>query len=104
MTRPHRGEGRPLGRRSLLDRIVRLHRADAARVEENPAADTEVSAPSLESLTERLDHLEAVVEDLQDALHRRSVQQDAKLDDLRRTTKPAEIARALAEDARARGL
>ena len=66
MKRAHRGESRPLGRQSLLNRIVLLRRTDAARV--------------------------------------RSSQQQAEIEELRRTTKPGEIAPALAADARTRGL
>ena len=104
MTRPHRGEGRPLGRQSLLDRIVRLRRADAARVDAELDVMLEPEPPSVEQLNERVDFLEGVVEDLQDALYRRSIQHDAEIEELRRSIKPGEIARALAADARTRGL
>jgi TolA-binding protein len=103
MTRAHRG-GRPLGRQSLLDRIVRLRRAHAARVDAELDAILEPEPSSLEQLNERINHLEGAVEDLQDSLYRRSLQQDAEIEELRRSTKPGEIARALAADARTRGL
>lgn len=104
MPRPHRGEGRPLGRQTLLDRIVRLRRADAARLDTELADELDEASPTLEELHHRVVQLERVVEDLQDSLHRRSVRQDEELDELRRSTRPAELARALAQDARARGL
>ena len=48
--------------------------------------------------------LESVVEGLQDAVHRESRRFDALIDALQRKTEPAEIAKALGEDARRRGL
>ena len=55
-------------------------------------------------LEQRVMELEAVVEGLQDAVHRESRRFDALIDALQRKTEPAEIARALGEDARRRGL
>jgi hypothetical protein len=100
----HRPEARSTNRGTLLDRIVRLRRADAARVDAERAGALDDQTRSLVQLNDRVDQLEAVVEDLQDSLHRRSVRQDEEIDDLRRATKPGAIAQALAQDARARGL
>ena len=55
-------------------------------------------------LTARVEHLESVVEGLQDALYRQAQQHDRDIGELRRRTDPAEVARALSEDARRRGL
>jgi hypothetical protein len=52
----------------------------------------------------RLDALENLVEGLQDAVHRETVRQGALIDELRKKTEPSEIARALTDDARRRGL
>ena len=57
-----------------------------------------------ERLEERVAQLESVVEGLQDAVHRESRRFDALIDALQRKTEPAEIAKALGEDARRRGL
>ena len=57
-----------------------------------------------ERLEERVAQLESVVEGLQDAVHRESLRFDALIDALQRKTEPAEIAKALGEDARRRGL
>jgi chaperonin cofactor prefoldin len=57
-----------------------------------------------ERLEERVARLESVVEGLQDAVHRESRRFDALIDALQRKTQPAEIAKALGEDARRRGL
>jgi hypothetical protein len=60
--------------------------------------------PRSEALAARVQHLEAVVEGLQDALYRQAQQHDRDVAELRRRTDPAELARALSEDARKRGL
>jgi hypothetical protein len=55
-------------------------------------------------LEERVERLENLVEGLQDAMHRESVRHDELIELLQKKTEPAEIARALSEDARKRGL
>jgi hypothetical protein len=60
--------------------------------------------PDLRSLEARVRRLESGLEDLQDAMHRMFVQQNERLDELSRRTRPDEIARALSQDARERGL
>jgi len=55
-------------------------------------------------LAERVEHLESLVEGLQDAVYRQAQQHDRDVGELRRRTEPAEIARALSDDARRRGL
>lgn len=66
-----------------------------------PAADAQQPE---RDVTERVEHLESVVEGLQDALYRQAQQHDRDIAELRRRTEPAEVARALSEDARRRGL
>jgi uncharacterized coiled-coil protein SlyX len=58
----------------------------------------------LESLEERVAHLEGLLEGLQDAVHRESMRRDEEAARLERRTAPREVARALSEDARKRGL
>ena len=55
-------------------------------------------------LEERVQHLETVVEGLQDAVDRESRRFDTLIEALERKTDPAEMARLLGEDARRRGL
>jgi chaperonin cofactor prefoldin len=57
-----------------------------------------------DDLAERVERLENLVEGLQDAMHRESVRHDELIEQLQKKTEPAEIARALSEDARKRGL
>lgn len=58
----------------------------------------------LSALEARVNHVESLVEGLQDAVHRDSVRLKEELDDLRHRTEPGEIARSLSDDARRRGL
>ena len=58
----------------------------------------------LEILEKRLEHLEAMVEGLQDAVHRESVRQGREIDQLQKKAEPAEIRRALGQDAREHGI
>jgi hypothetical protein len=51
-----------------------------------------------------VEHLEAELEGLQDAVYRRAVTEDERIDELRRRTAPERLARDLSEDARRRGL
>jgi uncharacterized coiled-coil protein SlyX len=58
----------------------------------------------LDLLERRVSHLEELLEGLQDAVHRDSVRRDEQTALLQRQTAPNEMARALSEDARRRGL
>ena len=58
----------------------------------------------LENVEKRLGHLEAMIEGLQDAVHRQSVRQEREINQLRKRAEPAQIRRALGRDARERGI
>jgi uncharacterized coiled-coil protein SlyX len=58
----------------------------------------------IEILERRVAQLESVVEGLQDALHRESLRRDQQAAHLESKTEPEQMARALSEDARRRGL
>jgi len=60
--------------------------------------------PDLRSLIERLDALEAMVEGLQDSVDRQARRQDERVNELARRLEPAQLARAISDDARERGL
>jgi hypothetical protein len=95
---------RPAGRRAaILGRVVQLGRGrrapDAAA--QTPAARHE---RRIEVLEGRVDQLEALLEGLQDAVHRQSVREDKRIAALEKRSEPAEISRALSRDARERGL
>ena len=58
----------------------------------------------METLEARVQHLEAELEGLQDAVYRRAVLEDAHIDELRTRIAPEQLARDLSQDARKRGL
>jgi hypothetical protein len=55
-------------------------------------------------LEKRLEHLEAMVEGLQDAVYRESTRQGREIEELQKKAEPAEIRRALGQDAREHGI
>jgi hypothetical protein len=56
------------------------------------------------ALEERIRHLEAMIEGLQDAVHRESLRTNTKLEEMRKQLEPAELSRALSREQRRRGL
>ena len=58
----------------------------------------------METLVARIEHLEAELEGLQDALYRQAVLEDEHVEELRRRTTPEQLTRDLSQDARKRGL
>jgi hypothetical protein len=59
---------------------------------------------TIAALEKRVQHLERALEGLQDAVHRQAILQDDRIEELRRRTAPAQVARDLSQDARKRGL
>jgi hypothetical protein len=57
----------------------------------------------VETLEARVEHLEAELEGLQDAVYRQAVLEDEHIGELRKRTAPEQLARDLSEDARRRG-
>ncbi len=55
-------------------------------------------------LEARIEHLEAALEGLQDAVYRQAQLGEEKLEELRRRMEPEKLAIELAQDARKRGL
>ena len=66
-----------------------------------PRVDWELRITKLEA---RVEHLDAELEGLQDAVYRQSVLEDRQIAELGRRTEPHEMARALSEDARRHGV
>jgi hypothetical protein len=58
----------------------------------------------LEVVEKRLNHLEAMIEGLQDAVHREAMRQGKEIDELQKKSEPGAIRRALGQDARERGI
>ena len=94
----------PAGRRAaILGRVVQLgrRRRAAGAAAQAPAEGHE---RRIEVLEDRVDQLEALLEGLQDAVHRESVRDHGRIAALEKRSEPAEISRALSRDARERGL
>jgi uncharacterized coiled-coil protein SlyX len=89
---------------AFADRMTGAWRARQPNGEPTrPALDAELER-RLGTLDARLDHLEAALEGLQDALYRESVRGDETRAELHERTDPDHIARELSADARKRGL
>jgi BMFP domain-containing protein YqiC len=58
----------------------------------------------VQALEARIDHLEQVVQGLQDSVHRESTRLSTRISELEARIQPAALGRALSEDARQRGL
>ena len=90
-------------RLAIFGRVVQLRRG-------RRASDAASNAPDagherrIEALEVRIDQLEALLEGLQDAVHRQSVREGGRIDALEKRSEPAEISRALSRDARESGL
>ena len=94
--------GGPVRRVAILGRVIQLGRG-------RRAPDAAPQAPEgherrIEALEQRIDQLEALLEGLQDAVHRESLREEGRIGALEKRTEPSEISRALSRDARERGL
>jgi hypothetical protein len=94
----HTGHRRPAT--AIAERLGRLW----GRRRSSPRSPDLASQYREETLEARVEHLEAELEGLQDAVYRRAVVEDEQIDELRRRTAPEQVARDLSEDARKRGL
>jgi hypothetical protein len=102
-----RGSNPPLAEpkaATIAERANRLlrRRSSAATIE--PASRDALSEQRLKACEARIDHLEAALEGLQDALYRHEVREKDSIDELQRRTDPEQMARDLSQDARRRGL
>lgn len=91
-------------RERLTARIRQVRRA--AKTSDEPAkpADSDPVRDDLRALKARIEHLEALVQGLQDSVHRESSRHDKRIADLEVRVQPAALGKALSDDARARGL
>jgi len=89
---------------SLITQVMRLRRASAVS---EPQPERDRAAPDTTTLTAleaRIAHLEALVEGLQDSVHRETTRQSKQIAELEARIEPATLAVALSKDARERGL
>jgi hypothetical protein len=104
MDKPDRDRQRSLRRSRLLDRVVALRNPRPGAPTEPAAGPPAPSTDALSALQTRIDHLEAALEGLQDAVYRDAQRHDRELAELRRELQPGRIAQSLSGDARRRGL
>jgi hypothetical protein len=89
----------------LLDRVVQQRRAAAPEPEvAEVAAGEPDEGRRLEALADRVAHLEALVEGLQDSIHRDAVRRDRILEEIKETTEPATMMRSLERHSREQAL
>jgi hypothetical protein len=88
---------------AILTRVVQLGRGRRSSDAASQAPDAGHER-RIEVLEGRVDQLEALLEGLQDAVHRESVREGGRIEALEKRSEPSEISRALSRDARERGL
>jgi hypothetical protein len=93
-----------LERERLIARIRQIRRARQADDEQAKAGSATPEPDPLSALEVRVAHLEALLQGLQDSVHRESERQSKRLADLEARVEPAALGKALSEDARIRGL
>jgi hypothetical protein len=91
-------------RETLIARIRHLRRV-AGAADAGPAAAPSSPDPlQLRTLEARIEHLERLVEGLQDSVHRESERESKRIAELEARIEPAALGAALSKDARERGL
>jgi hypothetical protein len=88
--------------RGLLDRVIRQRRN--AKTETGSRPDEVDHEPRIGALEQRVEQLEALLEGLQDSIHREAIRQDKAIEALDAKTQAPEMARALGKHSRERGL
>jgi hypothetical protein len=95
--------GSPVRRVAILSRVVQLGRGGRGP-DTAPQGPAEGHERRIKTLEQRIDRLEALLEGLQDAVHREAIRESVRIGELEKRTEPSEISRALSRDARERGL
>lgn len=91
-------------RETLIARIRHLRRVAAAADPRPPAETTRFDAARIELLEARVQHIEQMLEGLQDSVHRESLRASKRIADLEAAMQPTALGAALSKDARERGL
>jgi hypothetical protein len=87
----------------LLDRVIQQHRRTTTA--RGPQADESADPDRrIRALEQRVEHLEALVEGLQDSVHREAARHDKEMKALEERTRTPEVARALHEYSREHGV
>ncbi|MGI8429936.1 MAG: hypothetical protein ACR2OB_11690 [Solirubrobacteraceae bacterium] len=88
-------------RERLVARVAQMRRAGAARVATETGSEYPATLGALEA---RIVALEAMVQGLQDSVHRETTRQSRQIAELEARMEPSTLAVALSRDARQRGL
>ncbi len=91
-------------REGLIARIRQVGRATATAAEPGAPAAVAPEQEHLRALEARVAHLEQLVQGLQDSVHREASRHDKRIGELEARVQPGALAKALSDDARARGL
>ena len=91
-------------RERLIARIRQIRRASKAADAAQHPPDAESKPDQLRALEARVEHLEALLQGLQDSVHREGSRQEKRLTELEARTQPGALGKALSHDARERGL
>ncbi len=92
------------GREGLTARIRQIRRTADPSATARPQVAPKDDTVALQALQARVQHLEQLVEALQDSVHRESERQSKRITELEARTQPAALSVALSKDARERGL
>ncbi|HET8980989.1 MAG TPA: hypothetical protein VFN87_22740 [Solirubrobacteraceae bacterium] len=91
-------------REGVIARIRQVARAATTSGEPAPSGPADTGQERLRALEDRVQHLEALVQGLQDSVHRTSSRHDKQIADLEARIQPGTLGKALSDDARERGL
>jgi hypothetical protein len=92
------------GREGLTARIRQIRRTADASATVRPEVAPKDDSAALQALRTRVEHLEQLVEALQDSVHRESERQGKRITELEARIEPGALSVALSKDARDRGL
>jgi hypothetical protein len=89
----------------MLDLLARLRSRKESRRNRPKAGRGDAAVTQRLAVVERrLEHLEAMIEGLQDSVHRQSVRQEKTIDQLQKKAEPSAIRRALGRHDREHGI
>jgi TolA-binding protein len=104
MTAPARKESDMRERERLIARIRQIRRLPGTPNEAAKAPAVDSAQDQLRVLEARVEHLEQLVQGLQDSVHRESSRHAKRIAELESRVQPAALGKALSDDARTRGL
>lgn len=92
------------GREGLIERIRQIRRTASPVGEPTKAVSANPQPDPLHALEARVEHLEKLLQGLQDSVHRESSRQTKRIAELEARMQPAALGKAMSDDSRARGL